>query len=88
MVDDPVLVLLDEPTSGLDQEESHRLAGMIDLLSTQRRCAILLVEHDIGFVMGACGRVTVLNTGQVIAEGSPEEIRSDPVVRAVYLDVP
>ncbi|CAB5028531.1 unannotated protein [freshwater metagenome] len=48
-------------------------------------CAVLLVEHDVPFVMGLCDRITVLNLGEVIAEGTPAEVSSNDLVRAAYL---
>jgi branched-chain amino acid transport system ATP-binding protein len=81
IVDGPSVLLLDEPTSGLDDEQAELLASVIaDLEAT-----VLLVEHDVGFVMRACEQIVVLNLGKVIAEGSPGEIRDDPAVRAAYL---
>ncbi len=81
IVDDPSVLLLDEPTSGLDADQSARFAEVIAGLDV----TILLVEHDVGFVMDTCERLIVLNLGEVIAEGTPSQIREDPVVRAAYL---
>ncbi|WBB61274.1 ABC transporter ATP-binding protein [Streptomyces sp. WMMC500] len=81
IVDDPAVLLLDEPTSGLDAEQTARFAEVIRTLDT----TVLLVEHDVQFVMGLSERVVVLNLGRVIADGRPAEIRADPVVRAAYL---
>ncbi|MBV6509661.1 MAG: Lipopolysaccharide export system ATP-binding protein LptB [Acidimicrobiales bacterium] len=85
IVDSPRLLLLDEPTSGLDETEMGRLAECIAGLREQGGCGVLLVEHDIRFVMDACDRIVVLDLGRVVAEGTPEEIRSDQAVRAAYL---
>ncbi|GAA0958058.1 ABC transporter ATP-binding protein [Actinocorallia libanotica] len=81
IADDPSVLLLDEPTSGLDADQSARFAEVIAGLDV----TILLVEHDVGFVMDTCERLVVLNLGEVIAEGAPAEIREDPVVRSAYL---
>lgn len=81
IVDDPAVILLDEPTSGLDADQTALFAEVIRSLDT----TIVLVEHDVPFVMGLCDRVVVLNLGRVIADGRPEEIHADPVVRAAYL---
>ncbi|SEF56926.1 branched-chain amino acid transport system ATP-binding protein [Nonomuraea solani] len=81
LADRPRLLLLDEPTSGLDAGQTDRLGEVIRALDT----TVLLVEHDMGFVMGTCDRIVVLDLGKVIATGSPAEIREDPVVRAAYL---
>jgi branched-chain amino acid transport system ATP-binding protein len=81
LVDAPSLLLLDEPTSGLDADQTARIEEVIGALET----TILLVEHDMGFVMDTCDRLVVLDLGRVIASGAPAEIREDPVVRAAYL---
>ncbi|GAA2574921.1 ABC transporter ATP-binding protein [Actinomadura fulvescens] len=81
IIDDPDVLLLDEPTSGLDADQAARFAAVIgDLDAT-----VLLVEHDVGFVMEACERIVVLDLGKVIADAAPARIREDPVVRAAYL---
>jgi branched-chain amino acid transport system ATP-binding protein len=81
IVDRPSVLLLDEPTSGLDADQTGRLAAVIRNLEA----TILLVEHDVGFVMNACERIVVLDLGKVIADGPSAHIREDPVVRAAYL---
>ncbi|MEV4568429.1 ABC transporter ATP-binding protein [Nonomuraea sp. NPDC049419] len=81
LADRPRLLLLDEPTSGLDAAQTARLAEVVRSLET----TVLLVEHDMGFVMDVCDRIVVLDLGRVIAAGPPAEIREDPVVRAAYL---
>lgn len=84
-VEAPKVLLLDEPTSGLDATEAQRLAERIDAIRRDAGCAVLLVEHDMEFVMNQCQRLVVLNLGRVIATGTPEQIRADPAVRAAYL---
>jgi branched-chain amino acid transport system ATP-binding protein len=84
VVDQPSVLLLDEPTSGLSDREAERFAAQIARLRADD-VAIVLVEHDVGFVMDRCDRVVVLDLGEVLAEGTPEEIRSHPAVRAAYL---
>ncbi|MFD1546803.1 ABC transporter ATP-binding protein [Nonomuraea guangzhouensis] len=81
IADRPRLLLLDEPTSGLDADQTVRLRAVVRALDT----TVLLVEHDMGFVMDTCDRLVVLDLGRVIATGTPAEIRDDPVVRAAYL---
>jgi ABC-type branched-subunit amino acid transport system ATPase component len=85
IVDSPRVLLLDEPTSGLDDAEAARLGERIQQIRSEGECAVVLVEHDVGFVMQHCDRITVLDLGQVLAVGAPAEIKADPRVRAAYL---
>jgi branched-chain amino acid transport system ATP-binding protein len=85
IADTPGVVLLDEPTSGLDEREVDRLGGQIQDLRARGDCAVLLIEHDIEFVMAQCDRIVALESGTVIAEGTVDEIRSDPAVQNAYL---
>jgi ABC-type branched-subunit amino acid transport system ATPase component len=85
IVDEPKLLLLDEPTSGLDEREAERLIEQMAHLRATSTCSVVLVEHDMSFVMEQCDRVVVLELGQVIATGTPKEIQEDPRVRAAYL---
>ncbi len=85
VVDQPSVLLLDEPTSGLDEHEIDFLAKALERIRDERSCAVLLVEHDMAFVMRECSRVVVLNLGRQLAEGTPEQIRRDPAVTAAYL---
>ncbi|MFJ9542426.1 ABC transporter ATP-binding protein [Streptomyces sp. NPDC101225] len=85
VVDEPSVLLLDEPTSGLDDTEAERLIGVVHQLTEKRSTAVLLVEHDVRFVMNNCGRVVVLNLGEVLMEGTPEEVAADQSVRTAYL---
>jgi branched-chain amino acid transport system ATP-binding protein len=84
-VDPPKLLLLDEPASGLDQTEADRLGAHIRAVRAETGCAVLLVEHNAGFVMEHSDRVVVLNLGRVLADGSPEAIQANPEVRTAYL---
>ena len=84
---DPALILLDEPAAGLRVGEKDVLAILLRQLRTEGH-TVLLVEHDMGFVMGLAGRVVVMNFGQKIAEGPPEFIRHDRAVIASYLGTP
>jgi len=81
----PRVLLLDEPASGLDQYEHDELALVLRRVADQENIAILLVEHDLEFVMKLCSTVYVLDFGVLIATGSPEEIRVNPAVQAAYL---
>jgi branched-chain amino acid transport system ATP-binding protein len=80
----PRILLLDEPASGLRTAERERLATLIEDLRGSG-LTILLVEHDVAFVMRLADRVTVLDLGRVIAEGTAAEIRADPRVVTAYL---
>jgi branched-chain amino acid transport system ATP-binding protein len=80
----PRLLLLDEPASGLRAGEREQLATLITALRAEG-LTILLVEHDVAFVMRLADRITVLDLGRIIADGAPAEIRADPAVIAAYL---
>jgi len=82
---EPKLLLLDEPTSGLGSEGTERLGSMIRGISRDRECSIILVEHDIEFVMHHCDRIIVLDQGRILSQGSPAEVRHDPAVMAAYI---
>jgi len=85
IVDEPQLLLLDEPASGLDETEVERLGALIDAVRDETGCAVLLVEHNAGFVMEHSDRVIVLDLGGVLAEGVPDEIQRNQAVRDAYL---
>ena len=80
----PKTLLLDEPFTGMNPEETRRMMELT-LKIRARGVTILLVEHDMRAVMGLCGRVTVVNFGRLLFEGSPDEIRAHPQVIAAYL---
>ncbi|HWJ33225.1 MAG TPA: ABC transporter ATP-binding protein [Gaiellaceae bacterium] len=80
----PKLLLLDEPVAGMNETESDGVAQLVRALPG-RGTSVLLIEHDMPFVMGLCDRITVLDHGVVIAEGTPETIQQDPAVEEVYL---
>jgi branched-chain amino acid transport system ATP-binding protein len=80
----PSVLLLDEPASGQDETETTALAQTLSELAASG-VAVVLVEHDVDLVMRTCARVFVLDFGRVLAEGSPDEIRTNPAVVGAYL---
>lgn len=85
LVSEPRLLILDEPAAGLSSKEKEHLTKLIRHLRDEKECSILLVEHDMDIVMGVSDHILVLNFGQKIAEGKPDEIRYNPLVIEAYL---
>ena len=81
----PKLLLLDEPAAGMNPQETRELMDMIRWIRDQFNLTVLLIEHDMSLVMGICERIYVLEYGQIIAAGTPEEIRQNPEVIRAYL---
>lgn len=85
MTNDPSLLLMDEPTAGMAADARGGMMDLVDVMVAERGVAVLFTEHDMDVVFGHADRVIVLDRGLVIAEGTPDEIRADVNVQAVYL---
>ena len=85
LASDPKLLLLDEPTAGMNPGETRQMTEFIGRLRHDLGLTILLIEHDMKVVMGVSERITVLDYGEKIAEGTPVEIRANPRVIEAYL---
>ena len=83
----PRVVLLDEPTSGLGSDETERLAATLQSIRAEHNVAFVLVEHDVDLVLSLADTITVLDFGQIIAQGTPEDIRASREVQEAYLGV-
>src|SRR6185312_1014173 len=81
----PRIVLLDEPTAGVAQREAEAFGPLLRRIRDELDCSILIIEHDMPLLMSVCDRMYALETGYVIAEGTPEEMRSNDRVISSYL---
>ena len=82
---DPCLLLLDEPAAGMNPVETKELMDTIRLIRDKFQIAVFLIEHDMKLVMGVCEKITVLNFGQVLMTGTPDEVKNNPEVIKAYL---
>ncbi|WP_135822307.1 ABC transporter ATP-binding protein [Halostella litorea] len=85
VANDPELLLLDEPTAGMGSDDTTATVEMVQRLAEEREFTVMLIEHDLEIVMNVSDRITVLQDGQVIAEGSPTTIQGDSAVQEAYL---
>jgi branched-chain amino acid transport system ATP-binding protein len=82
---EPQVLLLDEPTAGMESRTRHEMVDLVRRICTERRLTLLFCEHDMDAVFSIADAITVLHQGQVLAEGSPDEVRRSDEVRAIYL---
>jgi len=82
---EPRLLLLDEPTAGIAQREAEAFAPLLTRIHEVTGAAILLVEHDVPLVFSLCERIVVMETGRVVSQGPPDDVRHDPAAVAAYL---
>lgn len=85
LMSNPKLIILDEPAAGLNETETSELSKLIIKIKENYKCSVLLVEHDMGFVMGVCDRICSINFGKFLALGTPEYIQKHPDVQEAYL---
>ena len=84
----PTVLLLDEPASGQTEHETAAFGELLRQLVDERGLAICLVEHDVGLVMDTCELIHVLDYGEIIASGPPEQVKNNPAVMNAYLGAP
>jgi branched-chain amino acid transport system ATP-binding protein len=85
LASEPRVLLLDEPTAGMSASETHDTIRLLERIAAERGLTLLFTEHDMEVVFGIAQKIAVLHQGRLIAEGAPQEVRSDPEVRRVYL---
>ena len=85
LASDPQVLLLDEPTAGMSACETHETIRLLQRIADERGLTLLFTEHDMAVVFGIARKIAVLHQGHLIADGTPEDVRSDPEVRRVYL---
>ena len=82
---DPMFLLLDEPAAGMNEAETADLLGILRRLVSERGIGLVIVDHDMHLIVNLCDRIAVLNKGQLLKEGKPQEVTRDPAVREAYL---
>jgi branched-chain amino acid transport system ATP-binding protein len=81
----PRVIMLDEPTAGMSPPERHRTVELIKRIRSEQKITVMLTEHDMDVVFGLADRILVLNYGEVIVIGQPEDVRKNPTVAEIYL---
>jgi len=81
----PLVLLLDEPAAGMNENETKELSNSLKWVQNNIACAILVIDHDLKFIMGVCDKITVMNMGEVIASGKPNEISNNKRVKEAYI---
>jgi branched-chain amino acid transport system permease protein len=84
IVSRPRIILLDEPVSGVSAEEAQRLRELLIMINRELGIAMVVIEHNIGFLVSLCERISVMTEGRILAEGQAAEMVSDPRVRHAY----
>ncbi len=87
LITDPKLLLLDEPAAGMNEDESAKLSGLIKDIRSKYGLTIVVIDHHMDVIMDTCDTIMVLNFGSKLAEGTPQEIQSNPLVIEAYLGV-
>ena len=81
----PLVLLLDEPAAGMNENETKELSNSLKWVQNNIACAIIVIDHDLKFIMGVCDKITVMNMGEVIASGKPNEISNNKRVKDAYI---
>ena len=81
----PLVLLLDEPAAGMNENETKELSNSLKWVQNNIACAIIVIDHDLKFIMGVCDKITVMNMGEVIASGRPNEISNNKRVKEAYI---